>query len=236
MRAHRPFPARAVPLLGLCLLVSACINQRGAGRGTMETPPQSAPVKLTQPPLTPVRTLTYTDRWQREVYTLYADASGARAELIYAEATATDTALEYPRYGLHHLTKSWNLNRNGLTRWGPVHHLRSGTRVTFYAPFRPAGVNRQCVSFGSDWELTADDPRQRPGKALFGYFCAAPGRPLDTGEIEKVLTGIRVPATAAANSANANATPASGPGAIGNAHFPFAFARHYNVSDGSSLP
>lgn len=234
MRVRHPFPARAIPLVGLCLLVSACVSSRGAGHGTVETPPLRAPVELTQPPLTPVRALTYTDLWQREIYTLYADANGARAELIYAEATATDTALEYPRYGLHGLTESWNLNRDGLTRWGPVRHLRSGSRVTFYAPFRPAGVNRQCVSFGSDWELTADDPRQRPGKALFGYFCAAPGKPLDTGEIKEVLAGIRVPATA--DSTRSAATPAPGPGAIGNARFPFAFARHYNVSDGSSFP
>lgn len=224
-------------LLGLCLLLGACASLRDSGQGVAETPPRQVPVVLTQPPLTPMRARTYTDRWQRETYTLYAGEHGARAELIYAEATATDTALEYPRYGLRKLTESWRLNRNGLTHWGPTRHLQSGPRTIFYAPFRPAGADRQCVAFGSDWELTPDDPRQRPGKALFGYYCPAPGQPLGMRAIRKLLEGIHVGATPEEAEGTPVATsPDPGPGATGNPRFPFAFAQHYNVDGSAPFP
>ena len=192
------------------------------------------------------RRVKYTDSWQREEYALYR-ANGAQAEIIYALAKEdAQTALEYG-YTVEGTVKTWNLNKKFDKQWGKVRRFAVPFGDMFYKPYTLKGANRACFGFAREWDYPSDDPDHRPGRVLFGYYCAKAGEHLSEDGIEELIrwVGIRYVideperrprsggdvASAAADAVMI----ARGPDASaesGNVNFPFGFARYYIVGNG----
>jgi hypothetical protein len=194
-----------------------------------------------------VRRVIYPDSWQREEYALF-QGEGARAEIIYS-TTAEDNrplALDYKLLMMRSID-SWNFNRNRAKTWGKEGQVGAGPGLAFYRPYRLGAQGPACFAFTSDWGHPSGDPVFRPGKVMFGYYCAAAGETLSAERIEDLILGIgirgvteRLPrrrdtavaardSTGAAAAARGDSTNAD----RGNAEFPFNFAVMYQDADGS---
>jgi hypothetical protein len=195
--------------------------------------------------MTPQR-VKYTDFWQREEYALFR-GSGAQAEIIYASANEDDQiALEYG-YTVEGTIKTWNLNKKFDKEWGAVRTVEAPLRGIFYKPYMLKGKNRECFGFSVEWDDPSGDPDHRPGKVLFGYFCAQAGEHISEDGIEELIQRIGVRGVTerlgSRRGSGGDVAPASadavmiarGPDASsesGNANFPFGFARYYIVGNG----
>ena len=139
------------------------------------------------------RRVRYTDVWEREEYALF-QGNGAQAEIIYS-AAKTDEAMIALAYNLviARMVKTWNLNRNNVEAWGGKGEVSTPFGLFFYRRYKLARRNRVCFGFSGEWDEPSDDPQQRPGKVLFGYFCAKEGADLPYDRIEDLILrlGIR---------------------------------------------
>ena len=195
--------------------------------------------------MTPQR-VKYTDLWQREEYALFR-ANGAQAEIIYASAKEdASTALEYG-YTVEGTIKTWNLNKKFDIQWRKVQRIAVPFGDIFYKPYLLKGKNRECFGFAREWDHLSDDPDHRPGKVLFGYFCAKAGAHISEDGIEELIQRIGVRGVTerlgSRRGSGGDVAPASADAVMiargadassesGNANFPFGFARHYIVGNG----
>lgn len=173
----------------------------------------------------------------------------ARTEAVLSVASGPQTALAFPGYRLEALTAGWRFNGDDRLRdWHGPRTLRSGDRAFDVADYTHAagGHSRDCFAFQRHWATVAEDPRQRPGLALFGYHCAAPGQALTAADVAHFLAGLRVDDRAprsvhfgdhVADDAAARQRARGRAGALqGNPDFPFRFARYYTIGgDDESL-
>jgi hypothetical protein len=193
----------------------------------------------------------YTDPWQREDYALFK-GNGAQAEILHAAITERgfEVALEY-LFTVDRSIETWNLSREYTLSWGERGRLQGSFAVFFYIPYRLVETNRPCFGFSAEWDDPPEDPDHRPGKVLFGYYCAKPGTVLTGDEIETLIGRIGIrgvterlgsrPASArrgapfapaAIHDQNKATRLARGPsagGEVGNPGFPFDLARSYSV-------
>jgi len=194
-----------------------------------------------------IRLVAFTDSWEREDYALF-QGDGAQAEIVYAAVVSSSVALDYP-YWIERMVESWNHNRGREKAWGAEGRLRLRFGTVFYKPYRLVAERRDCFGFSGAWDYPPDDPEKRPGQALFGYYCAAPGARLDAPRIEALLREVELVdpfyrpkpgrlevAAEAQAEAVALARGAAGPAGAevtGHPGFPFRFARIYRDVDGS---
>lgn len=236
---------KAIVILLAALLLSGCAAL-SPHLPVVDTPaPDATLLALSAPRLQEVqpRAVVYRDRWETEVYQLWR-AQGAQAEAIYMQATGYQTVLQFPRYGLAKLTRSWKLiQAEGPPRWKPQQHVNLRKRTVFYRRFHLSSGTRACVAFSSDWAMPPDDPQSRPAKAMFGYYCKpkADGTMSDD-EARRIAGSVSAPksppAVANVDAYNTHALrlaqegPARG-GIAGYRRFPLRLARFYQVGDGS---
>lgn len=233
-------------LLSVALLLSGCATLAPT-YPTVGTPPPDTPLlAISAPKLQQAkpRAVVYQDRWETEVYQLW-QAGGAQAETMFMQAIGYQTALQFPRYGLARLTRSWRLiQTEGPPHWESQQHVNLRNRTVFYRRFQLRSGARACVAFSSDWAMPPDDPQSRPAKALFGYYCM----PRDTRttisepEARRIAGSVTAPkgppVTPNTTGYDTNALdlaqkgPARG-GVAGYSRFPLLFARYYQVGDGS---
>jgi hypothetical protein len=203
----------------------------------------------------------YTDSWQTEEYGLYR-AGGRQLEMIYAQADRAFTvALDY-QMPIEAMVATWSLNSRQNLVWGPLGRIDSRFGTWFYRTYEHDGLQRPCVGFLVEWDEIYEDPRGRPGKVLFGYFCGAEGETLEDAAVRALIRGIRIrmpeglprwrdavhntsddkDARLFVNGGLKN--PAAGATAggygpsidSGNPRFPFKFARYYSESGGEGIP
>lgn len=199
----------------------------------------------------------FTDPWQREEYALF-QGNGAQAEILYSTVqTGYQVALEY-LFMVDRSVDTWNLSRKYTKSWGETEWFWGLLVGFFYKPYRLVETNRSCFGFSAAWDEPADDPEQRPGKVLFGYYCAKEDRALTRDRMETLLDRIGVrgiterlrsrPRGPQGLGVSAAAVPpdsriqaeaarlAQGPlpaGDTGNPGFPFDLARYYQVVNGN---
>ncbi|MFQ6017065.1 MAG: hypothetical protein ACE5KF_02620 [Kiloniellaceae bacterium] len=223
----------------------------------MEDPPGDERIVFTADEFegtTPQR-VKFTDVWQREEYALFRGC-GVQAEIVYTTVTEDSKALEY-NYLVERTANTWNLNKKYNKVWGAYGTVRALLGEFVYKPYALTERNRECFGFSSEWDHPPDDPEHRPGKILFGYFCANEGDKISEYRIENLIQriGIRGVTEAirkrrgnrhgsgsgvAATSADARLQTEAAvigqglsPSAeTGNASFPFKFARHYEAGNG----
>jgi hypothetical protein len=199
----------------------------------------------------------YTDSWQTEEYGLFR-AGGRQLEMIYAKVIRAFTvALDY-QMPIEAMVATWNLNSRQNLVWGPLGRIDSRFGTWFYRTYEHGNLQRPCVGFLVEWDQIYEDPRGRPGKVLFGYFCGLEGEDLEDAAVRALIRGIRIrmpgglstwrntahdtsedkEARLFVNDGLKNPTsgaPAGGHGPSidsGNPRFPFMFARYYSESGG----
>lgn len=193
-----------------------------------------------------VHSMRFSDFWEEEEYALFQGA-GAQAEILYAGVSAYDQlALEYG-FTVARSVETWTFNKGVPKQWNDVQRVRTPLTEFFYKPYRLAGRNRQCFGFSGEWAHPADDPEIRPGKVIFGYYCAKEGEALGATDMARLLLGItlrgerhRIYGNAVLNASGEPPPTVSARQAVpgiktGNPDFPFKFARHYQTSDGNLL-
>ncbi|GAB3676211.1 hypothetical protein [Salinisphaera aquimarina] len=194
-----------------------------------------------------VRAVAYRDPSEYEQY-LRVDGA-ARAEAIYSLANGRQTALEFSPYALRSLTRGWRFNAvrgnaEVIENWGETRLFRDDGRTLRYALYEHRGDagRRGCLAFSRAWDSVVDDPRHRPARTLFGYYCSAPGEGLTGAQAWAVLRGLvirmgDVPRVYYGGSRERD--PAALAYARGRAQdetghpdFPLRQSRYYNVGDG----
>ncbi len=192
------------------------------------------------------RRAVFIDRWewQREEYARF-EGGGARAELVYITTTHPNIALEY-RFKVRDTVETWNMTRRDSPQWGSVREVPTELTQFFAQPFTLPAADRLCVGFNAEWDGVGDDPQNRVGKVLFGYYCAPSGTELTEERIAPLLDrvglrGITEPLYRHAEDpapqvsmaqAETIARGASPTADTGNAGFPFGFGRYFNVGNG----
>ena len=203
----------------------------------------------------------YTDSWQTEEYALFR-TGGRQLEMIYAQVDRAFTvALDY-QMPIEAMVATWNLNSRQNLVWGPLGRIDSRFGTWFYRTYEHRGLQRSCVGFMVEWDQIYEDPRGRPGKVLFGYFCGAEGEDLEDEAVRALIRGIRIrmpeelprwrdttrnisddkDARFFANGGLKNPTAIATAGGYGpsidsgNSRFPFMFARYYSESGGEGIP
>ena len=181
----------------------------------------------------------YSDEWQDEIYALWQGDS-AQMELIYATANRNRTvALQYDLTSARQVP-TWAHNAPVSVAWGEAGRIGNRWRNVFYQRYRLGG--RSCFGFSSAWSRRSEDPRIRPSKVLFGYYCTDGGSELDDATIERLIWGIRLtPDRRTADrddafegsTALAFARGGDGEG-VGNPGYPFRLARYYRISNGGT--
>ncbi len=227
--------------LSVCVL-TACAMTLGPGDRVEQVPPEDGLVVLSAPEFEAgtARHVRHTDSWQQEEYVLLA-GRGAQAEIVYAAVTETPIALTYP-YAIQGAVDRWHFNRGKRKIWDGSDRRGTLFDPIFYRRYRLADEDRDCFGFSAEWDHPSDDPWSRPGRVLFGYYCAAPGASLSDEKISRLISGlsakdprkIRGPVTQPAAERTAavqiaRGSQAEGTGAPG---FPFYFAERYNDTDG----
>ncbi len=193
--------------------------------------------------------IKFTDPWQREEYALF-QGNGSQAEILYSSTEiGYQVALEY-LFTVDRSVETWNLNRKYTRSWGENEWFQGPFVGFFYQPYQLVEANRSCFGFSSTWDDPSDDPDHRPGKVLFGYYCAGPGGALTRGRMEALLDrigvrgiterirggsgGMGAGAPDAGHQAEATRLARGGtPNTVtGNPDFPFDLARYYQVHGG----
>jgi hypothetical protein len=207
----------------------------------------------------PIRVI-YTDVWQTEEYVLYK-ADGRQLEMIFAQASKSFTvALNY-QMPIETMVATWNRNSQHTIVWGPLGRIDNRLGTWFYRTYEHSGRQRSCVGFLVEWDEIYEDPQRRPGKVLFGYYCAAAGEALADKAVRALIGGIRI-RTQGGISEHGYAAPdtsndqhprpalnadSQSPSAIatvrgegsrvdsGNHRFPFKFAHYYSIGGGRKM-
>ena len=162
--------------------------------------------------------------------------------------------LEY-LFNVRETIGTWNMSRRDTPEWGPsgpasawfdsIHTQSFDTQS-----FRLGRANRPCVGFSAEWDWVPDDPKNRAGQVLFGYYCAPVGTALTEERIDSLLgtVGIREVPERPGKGAHGPAPtvpPAQSPAQVaqtargasptadtGNPGFPFRFGEYFTVGNG----
>jgi len=245
---HSVRAATAAGFVVAAAALAGCAAGSGFAGGKIETvPPGDERIVFAAPVFagtTPQRG-KFADYWEREEYALFR-GGGAQAEIIYSTVLpGPQVALQYD-FTLERMVETWNVNRTQAKIWSDAQRVRTPLGEFFYKPYTLAGGSRACFGFANEWDDPADDPWNRPGKVLFGYYCAKAGRKISLDEMEDLIRtigvrGITEPirkseTARAAGAPVADATLiAKGPSASadrGNMNFPFRFAEHFQIGNG----
>ncbi len=220
----------------------------GTGKGKIETvPPGDERIVFAAPVFrgTAPQRGKFADDWEREEYALFR-GGGAQAEIIYSTVMlGPEVALQYD-YTLERMVETWNVNRTQAKIWSAAERVRAPLGEFFYKPYTFAGGSRACFGFKNEWDYIGEDPWNRPGKVLFGYYCAKAGQKISLDEMEDLIRTIGVRGITEpirkSETAQAAAAPvadatliAKGPSPSadrGNMNFPFRFAEHYQLGNG----
>lgn len=242
------------PVKAMALLALAAVALGGCAAGSIEQPavsrlgPGDGRIVFAADAFkgtAPVH-VAFTDPWQREEYALFK-GDHAQAEVLYSSTQpGYQVALEY-LFTVDRSVDTWNLNRKYTKSWGESTWFRAPLTGLFYQPYILVEANRQCFGFSGGWDDPSDDPQNRPGKVLFGYYCAGSGEALPRDRMEALLStigvrGITEPlryaerqsqATAVHEPAAVSLAKGSSPGGeSGNPQFPFDLARYYQIHGG----
>jgi hypothetical protein len=238
--------------LMLAIALAGCTASSGIERGVTWVNPgeqlivsTTAGFKTTRP-----TRVKYADSWQTEEYALFR-SEGRQSEIVYAEANRTLTvALDY-QMTIEEMAATWNLNSRQNLVWKPLRRIDAPFETWFYRIYEMSDLQRSCVGFMVEWDQVYEDPRGRPGKVLFGYFCGARGETLKAQEVRALIRGIsvRIPGESTEKKKTEpldndgsgkpaiDAARGYGPSVdSGNSGFPFRFARYYSVSGGGKMP
>lgn len=253
MTPHRPLKTMTV-LAFAAVALSGCASMTIQQPAVAELKPGQGRIVFADPAFKgthPVH-VAFTDPWQREEYALFK-SHGAQSEILYSTTQpGYEVALQY-NFTVKDSVDTWNLNRKYAKSWGRAAWFRSPLTGLFYQPYTLLGANRQCFGFSGGWNNPPDDPDARPGKVLFGYYCAASGQALPRQRMEDLLSDIGIrgiteplpyaerehptPSTANQPAAIKLAQGGAGNGDSGNLQFPFDLARHYPTygDDGNDI-
>mgnify|MGYP003388768643 FL=1 len=131
----------------------------------------------------------FTDRWQHEEYALF-QGGGAQSEMILSLANERDNiVLDYDMTVQRNI-ETWNINRAHSIRYGPTGRIDNAIGPVFYQQYALTGANRNCVGYSATWDDRLEDNEGRPSKAVFGYYCAAPGHGVTTAKVNDIIDGI----------------------------------------------
>jgi hypothetical protein len=234
--------------LSAVLLLSGCALLQGSTPSGTFLQPSQQHFQFTAGFNEPqIKAVAYNDPSEYEEYVRAKGDEGARGEAILSVATGSRTVLEFSKYKLHSLTRSWTFNQTGTDLlWDQRQNVRFGKRTLDYAFYRRrnAGQQRSCMAFVRAWDRPPNDSRKRVSKAFFGYYCAPNGQQLTKKQAITVLRGIKT-RTDDVPRVYFGQHIAHDPGALvaargkagtgfGNPQFPFQFSRYYQPSAGQS--
>lgn len=131
----------------------------------------------------------FTDRWQHEEYALFR-GGGAQSEMILSLANERDNIVLDYDITVRRNIETWNINRAHSIRYGPTGRIYNAMGTVFYQQYALTGTNRNCVGYSATWDDRIEDNEGRPSKAVFGYYCAAPGRGVTTAKVNEIIRGI----------------------------------------------
>jgi len=192
--------------------------------------------------------VVFADPWEYEEYA-GLEAKGMKMEVFYVSQVGDYTAVRYP-YTLQNMINSWNHNAGHQMSGSEESRVDHPLTDIFYQRFTLSGPSRSCAGFQGEWDMPSDDVDHRPGKVLFGYLCAAPGKKLSLVMIENNLLNIGIrgeterfpgrksnqitqnfgdgPGTTPAERRKAlQIAQGGGKSASGHAQFPFEFVIQY---------
>jgi len=184
-----------------------------------------------------VRRVAYADPWEYEEYADFR-SDELRFEVFYIHRVGRGTAVEYP-FAIPTMIDTWNYNSGAGKTWRKKGHVDGAVATIWYQRYTRLPRQEACIGFQAEWAHSTYDPTARPGKLLFGYLCAAPGKTLSDPAVGDFLANITVRDLAAAHLAlnfgetstvppparrKALAIAQGGPKNLsGNKRFPFGF-------------
>lgn len=180
-------PATLAVLVSGCALPppSGCMSEPTAG-ATLVSLPQEVMGKA-------VRRVRFTDPWQFDVYVLYRGVDGARLEATYLQARykfGTNVVLNF-NDPLERRVLGFAYNAGTHPKFGKSVWIDSAFGGMWAKSFRHPVTGQQCAGFVASWDWRSDDPKGRPSKAIYGYYCAANGASLDLTAKDNVLSKLK---------------------------------------------
>jgi len=261
---------KSIRKMALAILVMATAGALGACEGlpgqlpgpkAAELPPGNGLILFAADTVgnTPKRRVQYADNEQRVDYALY-QGGGAQAEFIYMETPySLWVAFEFP-YTIRDKVEAWKFSKGQAMEWDEAVRIRTALGQVFYRPYRLTGMNRSCFGMSGEWDPAVEDPKQRPERIMFGYYCAPPGKTLSEKEILTLVDRIGLKGTTvrATNYAarienfygdiDSNfggpqqstravqlAQGVNTPDPAGIDEFPFDYAKYYDPGDGADF-
>ncbi|MCH7551527.1 MAG: hypothetical protein IIA35_07505 [Proteobacteria bacterium] len=187
-----------VVLIAAAGSLAACAGAtfRLPGERTAELPPDKGLILFNADTVgkTPVRRIQYSDNEQRVDYALYK-GNGAQAEFIYMETPySLWVAFEFP-YTIRDKVEAWKFSKGQAIEWDEAVLIRTALGQVFYRPYRLTGMDRSCVGMSGEWDIAVEDPKLRPERIMFGYYCAPPGKTLSEKEILTLVDRIGLKGT-----------------------------------------
>lgn len=173
----------------------------------------------------------HTGFWHREDYARLRSAR-YEAEIIYAAADPHENAaLEIP-LTFARARDSFAVNQSDARRLGAIGRIDAPDRTIFYQPYSLTERGWSCVALKSEWNHVGRDPRNRPGRLMFGYICDQSGAAMTTARAEALAGSVNT--SGARVSWSGNGPVLADLSAIGNTRFPFGFGVHFNDHDSDS--
>ena len=186
--------------------------------------------------------VTHVEPYQRQEYALFENPGG-RAEIVLVRAR--HYYLDNVSLNFSLITSDviglWNAFKGKRLEVGEASRLGAGWTTFWMRPFKNSTDDQACMAFTADWDVHGEDELLRPDQALFGYYCAAPGRALAETAAEAIIDGIGVrgvnrrfrgknPQLAMAPAAQQEPLARMArDGATGTASFPFNMAEGYSL-------
>ena len=199
--------------------------------------------------------IRHTGLLDSEEYVFYM-GGGARAELIYMEATKDSVSLYYNHIQAERIEKTidtWNYNKKHTKNWGLTKLISTPAGEFYYKPYRLEKIKQPCFGFSTEWDYPADDSFDRPGKVMFGYLCVNENKKLNDENIRNYIQKIKVTdyvnenrlqtnkqkdkntssGSAPDNTALAHTVKNGLAHSSGNSKFPFELGHIYTVGNGN---
>lgn len=164
--------------------------------GFREVPKARADIVFDDPSFVavdPVR-VAYRDPWERDEYALFRGESGEQAEVVYLAAlpgAGGDTSL-HMELVVSEGVRAFNHNAGTPITWGESRFVKSPFGGTWVQPFTMPKRDLACTGFGATWDVATSDPKLRPTRAMFGYYCAAKGAGLSPEQAAEVATKVGI--------------------------------------------
>jgi hypothetical protein len=193
--------------------------------------------------------VVFTDRWQHEEYALF-QGGGAQSEMILSLANERDNIVLNYVLTVRRNIETWNINRAHSIQYGPTGRIDSAMGTFFYQQYTLGSANRNCVGYYATWDERLRDDQGRPSKAVFGYYCAAPGNVVTTTKVGDIIDGIeyrgvgdnvrfeptppKIAMAASGGQSPSSFAKGTGSGA-GNSNFPFDIAVEFQESESENI-